>query len=559
VPFINFVNQNKSVFAENGSTILDAARSVDIRIESPCNALGSCGKCKVKIARADNAASVAETENGFVLACQTVPSTDIQVWVKDYDEENRSLRILSEGDSFSYTNVPFITKNLAATEQPRCRTEVYGGGKLIGIENGNTLDAVYAIALDIGTTTMAAALIDLRTGVPLDSIAMLNPQAAYAQDVLSRIHFASKPDGLAALHNWFIAALNSMIAALAEQNNVSKANIYEIVFSGNTTMLHLAAGTNPYSLGQYPYTPRIWGGNYVASRVLGIAIAQFGLVYLPPIVSAYVGADITSSILVSRLDEAAGATLFIDIGTNGEIALARDGVIAVASTAAGPAFEGMNISCGMRANNGAIESFRIDSAGNIAFDVIGGVQPAGICGSGLLDIAGELVRCGVIGTSGRFVSPKTGNYGDFLKERLQEKDGEVIFSIAPGVYLSQKDVRQIQLAKSAIYSGIEILLSHFKISAAEVDTVEIAGSFGYHLHESSLISIGLLPDVFAGKIRFIGNTSLSGAKAFLLNTGFREKTRNLVKRISTIDLGKDSNFEKVFIENMVFHHAGRSF
>ncbi|MFP3042181.1 ASKHA domain-containing protein [Treponema primitia] len=558
MPKITFINKQKTVMIAEGSTILDAARSAGIEIESPCNALGSCGKCKVKIPNPEHlghlkiveskhSVSAAELADGIVLACQTIPSADIEVIIKDYKEENSSLRILTEGNSFAYEQLPYITK------RPKLNsTEVYGGDTLIGVEEGNTLELLYAIALDIGTTTIVAALIDLRTGIQIASNSILNPQAAYAQDVLSRIHFASNPEGLNTLYRSFIDALNAMIGDLVVQNKINASNIYEIVFSGNTTMIHLATGVNPYSLGQYPYTPQIYGGNHISAESIGVSISPFGLIYLPPIISAYVGADITSGILVSRLDEIKGTVLFIDIGTNGEMALVKNGKLAVTSTAAGPAFEGMNISCGMRASKGSIESFNVDSKGIFSFEVIGGGDPAGICGSGLLDIAGELVRTGVIGPSGRFVLPDSGTYSDFLKESFKEKNGKKVFFLSPDVYLAQKDIRQIQLAKSAIRSGIEMLLSYFNLSSDTIDAVEIAGSFGYHLNEASLINLGLLPQAFIGKVKFTGNTSLSGAKAFLLNVGFREKMKSLVKKIETVELAKESEFEKMFIKYMGF-------
>jgi uncharacterized 2Fe-2S/4Fe-4S cluster protein (DUF4445 family) len=381
----------------------------------------------------------------------------------------------------------------------------------------------------------------------------LNPQAAYAQDVLSRIHFASNPEGLNTLHRAFIDLLNNMIDTMTVESNINKTNIYEIVFSGNTTMLHLAANINPYSLGQYPYTPQLWGGSYLNAKDLGVSISEYGIIYLPPVISAYIGADISSGILVSRLDTVKETVLFIDIGTNGEMALAKDGAIAAASTAAGPAFEGMNISCGMRASRGAIESFHINDDGIFSYKTIGNSTAVGICGSGLLDISGELVRTGVIGANGRFTPPKSGIYSDNLKKCMGEKNGKKAFFITETVYLEQKDVRQIQLAKSAIRSGIEMLLSQFNLKPDNVDTVEIAGSFGYHLQTSSLISIGLLQKEFADKVRFTGNTSLSGATAFLLNANFRTKMKELVKSIKTIEPAKQSEFEKLFIKNMGFY------
>jgi uncharacterized 2Fe-2S/4Fe-4S cluster protein (DUF4445 family) len=538
MPRVNFVRQNKTVTLETGKTILEAARLAGVTIESPCNGIGSCGKCKVGIS------------GGIVLACQHHVHEDIEVIVKDYSGENKSLQILTEGSSFDYDIQPFITKRVINN-----KTEVYGGGKLLGIEEGDTASFIYGLAVDIGTTTLVTALIDLCSGKTLASESTLNPQAAYAQDVLGRIHFASRNDGLLTLYHAFTDVLNTMILTLVKKTGVKSEHIYEAVYSGNTTMLHIACNTDPYSLGQFPYTPRLSGAEHRDARELHIS--QFALIWLPPIISAYVGADITSGILSSALDKKKGTTVFIDIGTNGEMVLAKDGRLAASSTAAGPAFEGMNISCGMRASQGAIESFNI-ADGVFSFKVIGenagwGEIPiTGICGSGLLDIAGELVRTGLVGRNGRFINAGNGNAAPPLADRIRLREGKNAFFITDDVYLSQKDIRQIQLAKGAIRCGIEMLLAHFNMTADDVDSLEIAGSFGYHLNEASLLNIGLLPPAFAGKTAFVGNTSMSGAAAFLLNTGFRSRMAELVKGIDVVELANDEKFEKNFIRHLSF-------
>jgi uncharacterized 2Fe-2S/4Fe-4S cluster protein (DUF4445 family) len=561
MPRIAFLNEKKSALVETGVTILEAARRAGVAIESPCNAIGSCGKCKVKITEQDQRSRTKtfethyilpddEKKEGVCLACQTTATGDITVETRDCDAANESMKILAKGNTFQYQHKPYVCKKLI-NESGEQRTEVYGGDALIGVEDGDTTKETYAIALDIGTTTLVAAIVDLRSGEQLDSESELNPQTAYAQDVLSRIHFASKDDGLQTLFSVFINCLNAMIDRIAARLKISKSNIYEIVFSGNTTMLHLATRTNPHSLGQYPYTPQIAGGSFINAQGLGVTISRFGLVYLPPVISAYVGADITSGILASQLDEAEGTVLFIDIGTNGEMALSANGKIAASSTAAGPAFEGMNISCGMRASRGAVEYFAIHE-GKPEFNVIGGAEAVGICGSGLLDIAGEMVKAGVIAPNGRFVQPESGSYSEALKKRMHDKDGKKAFFIAPNVYLAQKDIRQIQLAKSAIRTGIEMLLAHFNLVAGDITRVEIAGSFGYHLKEQSLLNIGLLPAEFAGKVCFVGNTSLSGAVAFLLNADFMDKMQKLVRRIDAVELAKHENFDRAFVKYMSF-------
>ncbi|GHV83131.1 hypothetical protein AGMMS50212_04710 [Spirochaetia bacterium] len=508
-------NLGATVTVPDGTALLEAARSAGIEIESPCGGNGTCGKCTVKIAK--NSAS----EFTEVQACQIKVEDDTYVLIRDYQNENRSMRILSQGKNFSYDLDPFIKK------EPPC----------------------YGIVIDIGTTTLVSTLVDLNTGKTLASESALNPQVRYAQDVVSRIQFASTADGLHTMRSCLVETITGMIAKItdaaaadttAESTEINRLKIYEVVYSGNTVMLHIAVGVDPSPLGQAPYTPKIWGGSHVEAPDLGLA--HEALVYLPPIISGYVGADITSGILAAGLAERKGVTVFIDIGTNGEIVVSRNGVLAASSTAAGPCFEGMNISCGMRAMNGAVESFKIDDGGNIHFSVIGGGTAQGICGSGLLDITAELVRTGIIEESGRFskIYP------------INEKDGTGAFPITENIYLSQRDVRQVQLAKGAVRCGIEMLLDTLNVSSEEVDSVIIAGSFGYHLNENSLINLGLLPDSFAGKVEFAGNTSLSGGTALLLNAGLRKKMEALVKKIEKVELADDPMFEENFVHYMGF-------
>jgi uncharacterized 2Fe-2S/4Fe-4S cluster protein (DUF4445 family) len=554
VPWVTFINNNLRVEVAPGTSILEAARTAGLVLETPCGGMGRCGKCGVLIPRKEQLAHIsggadtaagAETEPGRALACRTFIRGDLEVQIRDYAGENGSLQITAAGRGFSGQNSPYITKRRSGNS-----TEVYGGDRRLGIEAGSTAEHRYGAAIDLGTTTLVCSLIDLNTGKELAHCSALNPQTAYAQDVISRIFFCRTDQGLETLRRICIETLGGMISRMAGEAGIQPEHIYEAVYSGNTVMLHLACGLDPGPLGQYPYKSRIRGGNHTGAE--GLGISPFGLVYIPPVVSAYVGADIVSGILVSRLDESRNTTVFIDVGTNGELVLARDGKLAAAAAAAGPAFEGMNIACGMRAHAGAVESFQIDAEGRPAFQVIGGGEARGICGSGLLDIAGELVRTGLIESSGRFAAPKNGGPRAAPPKGLGRKDGKSAYYITPTVYLTQQDVRQVQLAKGAIRAGIETLLAHFCISAADVQTVVIAGSFGYHLNEESLINTGLLPPEFGGKVRFAGNTSLSGAAAFLLNTGFRKKMEDLVPRVDAVDLSGDPDFEDRFIRYLDF-------
>jgi len=546
MPIVNFINQQKIADVEHGTSLVIGARKAGVSIETPCNSVGTCGKCKVCLAEKSQLKNVeihgshslteAEIQDGYVLACQTVVTGNIDVLYNEKTAENRDLRIISSGYTFDYAIKPFITKKSDGDKM-----SVFGGSKLLCTEEGGTAEQIYGIALDIGTTTMVAELYNMTDGKILASESMLNPQSAYAQDVLSRIHFAKDETGLHTLYKAFLTAFESLRNSLVNTAQIDCKYIYEVVFSGNTAMLHLAANKDPTPLGKYPYISNIKGGESIPARELGIS--NFGQVYLPPIISAFIGADITSGIFISKLKEKKGNILFIDIGTNGEIVLANNGRLAATSTAAGPAFEGMNIECGMRAAPGAVEQFSIDENGGFSFKTIGGSKAIGICGSGLLDITGELVRTNVIEKTGRFAKANP-----LLKEHM----GMPAFYITDDVFLSLQDIRQVQLAKSAIRSGITALLNTFNIAPGDVDEVLIAGSFGYHLTESSLINIGLLPPQLQRKIKFLGNTSQSGAAAFLLNADFRETISKIIDSIEKIELASTPNFDDLFVESLGF-------
>lgn len=553
---VSFYPDRKSVQVPGGTTILEAARLAGVAIESPCNAVGTCGKCKVKVSqdslknivqKGKHHLSPEEEELGFVLSCQAYLQGDVQVEIVKR-EKNKTLKILNEGKSLALELASFIRKEFSLEEN---QTKVYAGeNQLLTIEEGNTVAENYGIVVDIGTTTVVTSLVDIKRGEELAVVSALNPQSLHAQDVLSRIKFASEEAGLQEMYSSLMKELNGMIEVISQEAGIKKENIYEVIFSGNTCMLHLAAGINPYSLGKYPYTPELAGGNHLEAARLGLQIAPKGIVYLPSIISAYVGADITSGVLAAQLHQQKGTTLFVDIGTNGEMVIGVNGKLSATSTAAGPAFEGMNITCGMRAGNGAIELFNVEDNGELTIETIGHTEAIGICGSGLLDIVGELVAHGVINKNGRFVNGE--NLLTRLRERLVKQDGKLVFQLTDQVVLSQKDVRQVQLAKGAIRAGIEFLLKDQQIQAAEVDKVLIAGSFGYHLRAKSLINIGLLPKEFAGKIEFIGNTSKSGGQAFLLNHTYRTEMEELVKKIGVLELANYQDFDRVFIDCLNF-------
>jgi uncharacterized 2Fe-2S/4Fe-4S cluster protein (DUF4445 family) len=550
---IRFSPGNRIVSVAAGTNLLEAAREAGVCIDAPCDGSGTCGKCRVKISGQGSSyreeshehLTQAERVEGWVLACRSIVHGDLEVELdRDVDEE---LKILSDGHTMQVEVDSWITKTFDVFLG---KTHVNAGDDLLATESGDTTQTQFGIAVDIGTTTIVLALIDLHDGREAAVASSLNPQAHHAQDVLSRIKLGSRLEGLKLLHGELAAELNRLLGIVAAEAHIAGTQVYEAVFSGNTTMLHLATRTDPASLGKYPYTPTLVCGKHVRASEIGFTIAPSGLVYLPPIMSAYVGADITSGILAAKLADQKGVTLFVDIGTNGEMVLSVNGELTATSTAAGPAFEGMNITCGMRASRGAIEFVSL-AGEDVEIKTIANTEPVGLCGSGLLDIVGELAAYGGVDKNGRFQT--NGALPNRLwKNRFSLLDGKPAFRIADSVYLLQKDVRQVQLAKAAVRAGIELMLRANDLTPAQVDRVLIAGSFGFHLRTVSLINLGLLPAEFADRVEFVGNTSKSGARAFLLNRRMREQMKKLVHEVRVLELANDPSFEKIFVRSISF-------
>ena len=555
-----FFPSNRSVEVRKGTSIFEAARVAGVSIPSSCKGIGTCGKCKVRIdegslsnirSYADQSLPGESASQRFVLSCLTQIKDDISVSV-----EGIGARVSSGPNILAYAravNVEldgFIRKRFTEEEGV---TRVYGGDDLLGIEEGNTEDRNYGVVVDIGTTALVASIVDINTGKEIKSVSSTNPQFLHAEDVLSRIAISSEESGLALMYSEITGEINRMIEEAAGSSRVARENLYEIIYTGNTCMLHLATCVSPRTLGEYPYRAQISGGSHLRAEDHNLAISDFGVIYLPPIISPYVGADITSGILASGFHRYKGTAIFLDIGTNGEMVLAHHGKLSATSTAAGPAFEGMNIACGMRADNGAVERFAIEEDGSIALKTIGESRAVGLCGSGLVDVVSELVSHALIKKNGRLANPRAEpGLPPALKERLRGHEGMPAFMIADGVYLSQRDVRQVQLAKGAIRSGVEVLLRHRGIKASDVERILVAGAFGYFLRSESLLNIGLLPGEFEGRIEFVGNTSQSGGRVFLLNRASRREMRETVESVEVLDLARFPGFDKVFTKCLGF-------
>ena len=396
---------------------------------------------------------------------------------------------------------------------------------------------------------MAVSLFDLRSGRKLGEDGFVNPQKAFGLDVLSRIHYDSEhPGGVKDLQAVIVRQLEACIKELITTVGCPADGLYEISVAGNATMLHCLLGVPLASLGRAPYSSVFVQPMAVSARELGFSFSPGVQVRCLPSVSTYIGGDIVAGALAARLDAAEDTVLFIDIGTNGEMILSRRGRMFACSCAAGPALEGMNISCGMRAEPGAIDHVSLQN-GQASFTVIGGQAPKGICGSGLLEAVSQAVEQGIIGKNGRIS----------LDSPLVETDSQgkrrIILDRGRDIYLTQSDIRQVQLCKGAILSGILTLLQQLSISPEEIDRVLVAGQFGKHLAPESLTGCDIIPASLLQRISYIGNSSMTGAQLCLLSGEERLRAWKIAREISYIELSVTPGYEKRFTQCLQFREG----
>jgi uncharacterized 2Fe-2S/4Fe-4S cluster protein (DUF4445 family) len=439
-------------------------------------------------------------------------------------------------------------------------TAVVDRNQLLAVEAGDTRLSLYGVAFDIGTTTVAAKLLSLTTGQVAAVASALNPQKAYGADVISRINYiVEHAGGLELLHRLIIKQMNELIAQLCAKAEIRPEEIYKISFAGNTVMQHIVLNIDPRNLAYKPYTPVFQGPATLPAKELGLRINDAGVVYCLPNLACFVGSDITAVLTVLDFDEQDAVQLVVDIGTNGEMVLGSKHKLLCSSSPAGPAWEGAYITWGMRAARGAIERAEIVD-GDLQFRTIGGADPIGICGSGLLDLVCEFVRAGVIDKSGRILNVEEMNstVGEKLKARIVHHDnGANHIAIArldedKAIMLMQKDIREVQLAKSAIAAGIKILMKALNVKADDIANVYIAGAFGNHVRGQDAIDCGLIPQAPADRIKFIGNAALAGAEAVLLSREARRKAERLAETVGYVEISDRSDFHELFVDSMHF-------
>lgn len=490
-------NKIKEIVTEKGLILLDVLKSNDIFLPASCGGHGICNDCKVQIIEGK---VLGEETNGWVKSCQSTVIEDISIEIA-----SQNAKILSGSENQNYE---------------------------IEKQDG------YGIAVDIGTTTIVCYLVSLQTGEEVDVTNALNKQASYGSDVLSRINSATN-GYLEDLKNIIITQIAEMIKQLCDKNSIH--SIKKVIIAGNTTMLHLFAGVDPTTMGQAPFLPIFTNTRYMEKKELG---ENLGEVVLLPSATAFIGSDIICG-LATRDIARKDISLFIDIGTNGEIVLNGFGKLTACATAAGPAFEGGNIEKGMGGVSGAIDHIKYEN-GKLNFTTIDGKPALGICGSGLIDIVSVLLEQGLVDPTGAFVQDC---YASLSEHMYKEK-----FYITKDVYITQKDIREFQFAKSAIFSGIATLLKEKNFLFEEVDKIYLAGGFGYYLDKNSAIKTGLLPSEFQGKIISVGNTSGLGAKMCLLNRKYITVCEDISTQIKVVELSNNKHFIDFYIFNMSFNN-----
>ena len=568
---LHFPQLARAIPADPGETVFHAARRSGVRIVGACGGRGTCGTCAVRVG----------PDRKWTRACQAVPDADAEIEVAP-----RSLApvVRTEPDSEATETLPLapavIDRDVTVTEATltdttgdldrlaraldipvgavdiaaaralpgvlrdgdwRLRARLRGG-ELIGVApvGARTL----GLAIDLGTTNAAGFLIDLQTGRRLASLGIENPQTAWGADLISRINHAVR-DGHAAeeLRRSAIAAVNALAHDLCRAVGAEPADVVDVALCANTAMHHLLLGLPVRQLGRAPFVAAVRDAVDVKARDLGLGVAPGAWVHLAPNVGGFVGGDHVTALLATEAEWSAHATaLVMDIGTNTEISLIHRGAILSASCPSGPALEGGHISCGMRAAEGAIERVAA-SADGLVLGVIGGKEPVGLCGSGVLDALATLRALGAVDARGRLAAGHT---------LVREADGKRAAELAPGVRFTQDDVRAVQLAKAAIRTGVGLLLREAGLQESAIGRFVIAGAFGAYLDVASGVAVGLFPDLPAERFVQVGNAAGLGVRRLLASRHARDRARDLAARCRTVELSTRADFQKNFLTNIGF-------
>jgi len=598
-----------------GETIFEVLQrsDVDAHIESDCGGLGKCGKCKVKVHTAIGPPSreakallhPEELKQGIRLACRTRIEKDLVITVGEMDTGEDYVQILKTGErpvfqldpllSQKYVALPFpdqidhlesmsdfdriklvlgpqykdLTASLGSlyTLSEKLKEYSYQGTvvlhdkRLLAWQEPSDMGQLWGLVFDIGTSTLVGKLINMVDGTEVAAVSRLNTQMRYGSNVISRLQYVQQHTyNLKFLHDLLIRDLNGIIKRLLNVGGLQPDDILIAVAAGNTTMQHLLLNLSPLGIAEAPFLPILTDGFIVKASDIGLKLNPEALLYTMPMQSGYIGGDLIATILTSGAAEQDDKiVLGLDLGTNGEIFLGNRKRLITCSAAAGPALEGVSISSGMIAATGAIESVSLNDDA-IHYQVIGNVQPKGLCGSGLVDLVAVMLHIGLIDNEGLIRRPPQKGMAREIASRIIRRSGTYNFLIAPAgqnnnsspVYLTQRDVRELQLAKAAIAAGIEILMDEMGIKMADIQQVYLAGALGNYINAYSAMRIGLIPNVDPGIVTSLGNASSTGASMALLSKHYWQLANELSDSLEHVELSFRADFNQYFVEEMDF-------
>ncbi len=507
-----------------GESLLAAAQAAGVGLASVCGGIGTCEECRVRLAAGELTPltlveqavfTPVELAAGYRLACQAEPLGDVKLDIPP-ESLTAAQRLQLEGQEMRV--------------RPRPRV---------------TTPGAHGLAVDVGTTKLAAYLVELKSGATVARAGAMNPQVAYGEDVISRIAYAGREkQGAQTLQSVLIETLNRLLAEMCAEAKIGREQVAEAVLVGNTAMHHLSAGLPVEQLGRAPFSPATTDPLDLPAARLGLDLADGARVYLPPVIAGYVGADHVAMLLATEVWKSPRTVVALDIGTNTEISLVAGGKVTCCSCASGPAFEGAHIHAGMRAAPGAVERARW-SDGKILWQTIDGRPPVGICGSGILDVVAALLDGGLLRPTGALT---TGS--DYVLAARAET------GLERDLVVTRKDVHEIQLAKSAIRSGVEVLLAEAGLTDSAVDEFIVAGAFGTYLDLRSAVRVGMFPPLPLERFRQVGNAAGVGAKQMLVSLTRRVQAEKLARRLGYVELTGQADFPPLFMKYLAFDGAG---
>ncbi len=599
---VTYLPSDTTVHVPAGTTLFNAAHWAGLPIDSTCGGRGTCGKCGVKVLQGHAERTLADyrhlsdkLDEGWRLSCQAEVNEDtvcevprlmrtpkaatmgvgrfvllepnvqkifLELEEPSLEDARSHLRRVRDAlvvEGLEVSHGPAILPRLALVleEGVTTLTATVVGDHLVDVEPGDTRERMFGVSFDIGTTTVVATLVDLRSGAVAAVASTINRQATFGADVIARMgHAMTGPEAIDQLQQAVHATVNGLLEEVFAASGVDRRHVYEAVVVGNATMLHLLLGIDPRSIALSPFVATFLEAQDLRAADAGFAIHPEGRVALFPSIGAYVGADIVGDVVATGLAREPEKRLLVDVGTNGEIVCGNDERVVATAAPAGPAFEGGQILCGMRATEGAIEGVVLTN-GRIELQVIGGADetPRGLCGSGLIDVVAQLRLTDLLKPNGLFRSDEE-LAGHPLAAHVRDQGGLRVFAITDEVVLTQLDVRELQSAKGAIATGIEVAMREIGYSAADLDEVLLAGSFGTYINPESARVLGLVPDVPVERIKAVGNTASEGAKMALMSFREREIAVELPGVIEYVELSGTPDFNDMFIANLGFPELG---